>query len=251
MIRVHFIGRTGNNLFQYAFGRVLSERLGYSLTYVNDNHATQFNIPEIHKVSIESPSIDFNDTLDQSIDIETILKKGIDKQINIGGYWQKSKFYVPYRNELQSWMALPKSEYTQYTNPDKDVILHIRRDDYILARSNIELNYYDRCLQSLGELGKVYIIGSGIDGKVKRHFAKYDVSYFDGDPFQDFIFMQGFKRVIMSNSSFCWMATFLSPVCEKVFFPKPVSGFWSDSENQRLYIEGYHTLVDNVKVGVD
>lgn len=249
MIRVHFIGRTGNNLFQYAFGRILSEKLGYSLTYVNDNHATQFNIPEIHKVSIESPSIDFNDTVDPGTTIERIVRLGRNKQINIGGYWQKSKFYVPYRTQLQEWMRLPLSEYTRLTDPNKDVILHIRRDDYLLAKSNLNLSYYDNCLKSLGEIGKVYIIGSGIDETVKRHFSKYDVSYFNGDPYQDFIFMQGFKKVIMSNSSFCWMATFLSPICEKIFFPEPVSGFWSNSENQRLYIEGFHTKIDNVAIG--
>lgn len=249
MIKVHFIGRTGNNLFQYAFGRIVAEELGYSLIYVNDNHARQFNIPTISKRTIENPVIDFNDTIQTNITLEEVIYRGRDHQINLGGYWQKSKFFVPYRDKLKEWMKLPESEYIKYTDQNKDVILHIRRDDYLLAKSNIEFNYYDLCLQQLGDLGKVYIIGSGIDEKTKNHFSKYDVSYFNGDPYQDFLFIKGFKRVIMSNSSFCWMATFLSSSAEKVFFPKPVSGFWSDSENQRLYIEGFHTLIENVGIG--
>ena len=34
MVEINFIGRLGNNLFQYAFGRIIAEELNYTLRYV-------------------------------------------------------------------------------------------------------------------------------------------------------------------------------------------------------------------------
>ena len=49
MIQVNFLGRLGNNLFQYAFGRILAESMGYALrspkiSYFNNQIDLQGNV---------------------------------------------------------------------------------------------------------------------------------------------------------------------------------------------------------------
>lgn len=250
MIEVHFSGRTGNNLFQYFFGRILADQLRYSLTYVNENHASDFNLPIIEAKTITNPFLDIYEDQYTNQPIENILKLCKNRKCNIHGYWQKASYYTPYRHKMKKWVPVDKSNKLNEVDLENDVIIHIRRDDYILAKSNISLSYYDYCL-SQRDWRRLYIIGSGFDDKVIQHFNKYSqiIEYVNISPFEDFKFMMGFKYVVMSNSSFCWMATFLSDVAERVWYPKPVSGYWSHEQNQDLYIPGFHSMVENVKIG--
>lgn len=250
MIVVNFWGRLGNNLIQYALARVISNELGYNIQIAGDNHTSSFNcVVNINdKQSINQPSITFNDVDNPGITLQQILDEGRGKRIELIGFWQKADFYKQYRQQLKEWMFVPKSDYGQYIDRDNDVILHIRRADYSEANSVLSFDYYDHCLSQLN-FNKLQIVGDGIDDRVRNHFQKYNPAYFNGSAFEDFKFIMCFKNVILSNSTFCWMASFLSDNAEKVFYPEPVSGYWSMSQNQRLFIEGFHTKIENVQVG--
>lgn len=251
MIEIHFSGRMGNCLFQYSFGRIIADQLGYSLYIQGNNHATEFpNVENITgRTEFGNPTIEYNDTLQFHIKPKDILNNGRpNHKIVIKGYWQKSEFYINYRDKIKEWCYLPESQHKDQIG-EKDIILHIRREDYIDAKSDLNFSYYDTCLSQV-DYDRVYIIGPVLDQPVKNYFQKYNPVYLDtGSAIEDFKLMKCFKNIILSNSTFCWMASFVSDEAEKVFYPEPVSGYWSPSQQQKLFISGFHTLIQNVQIG--
>lgn len=250
MIVTNYSGRTANNLFQYAIGRIVADHFNTSLTFNGNNHIPQeFNANQIlNRESFNDNEFYYNDTIWKDIKLQDILNTKPRSKIILAGYWQKSEFYTPYRNQMKQWFALPESRYVTAVR-DTDMLIHIRREDYILCKSNLNFSYYDECIRR-ERPSRVFITGNGIDQFTRRYFTtKYNCVIINESPIEDFKLIKLFKRVVLSNSTFCWMASFLSDRIEKCYYPEPVSGYWSKLEDQRLFIEGFHTKIENVQIG--
>jgi len=84
--------------------------------------------------------------------------------------------------------------------------------------------YYVDALSSMADLGTVYVCGTGIDHRVREALSRFRPVYVDGDPYQHFSLLMQFNRMVMSNSTFCWWAAFLSGATDLVA-PRPSSGY--------------------------
>lgn len=247
-VDIHFSGRLGNNLIQYSFGRIVAEHYGYALTIKDDNHVKAFpRVTDIDGFRVNENLTEYNDTVNKTIGLEHILSNNKHRKIVIRGYWQKARFYVNHRHDIRNWCWLPDSDRKNEVL-DNDVILHIRREDYLLAKSDLNFSYYDQAISEL-KPERIWIVGIGIDDVVRNHFDKYKPIYANTSEIDDFRLMQCFKNVIMSNSTFCWMSSFISHRAEIVYYPQPVSGYWSADQEQNLFIPGFHRLIKGVKVG--
>ena len=235
MVEINFIGRLGNNLFQYAFGRIIAEELNYTLRYVytytgKDTGISKF-LPAIENETHLNPIETYDGHI---IDLKAILSNTSKRRIVLSGYFQRYEYYQPYKERVKSWFHVPDS-----TIKGNSVICHIRREDFNMDVTGIAgTKYYTDILDS-NNFDSVYVCGIGITEKTRRSFDKYNPIYIDKGAVEDLLFIATFPNIIMSNSTYSWWAAFLSKA-KKIFFPITTTGYWSSMRpdiNLRVYDE--------------
>jgi hypothetical protein len=241
---VIFSGRLGNNLFQYAFGRLIAEHHGFELRC----RATQRGVfttgdPVVDKGQ-QSTLIELKDYFPgaplyisgkrfdhpvqtfesgehwrgNSVDLGSVLSDASPRQIVLDGWFQRIEYYAPHLNRLRRWFR-PNKIVTWAPGPN-DVLLNFRRgNDFGGLGWTLPLDYYERALASMTKVGRVYVCGIGVDALVKERLARFDPVYHQGTPIEDFCFILGFRRIVLSNSTFAWWAAFLSEASEIVAAP--------------------------------
>jgi len=263
-VEVHFIGRFGNNLFQYALGRIIAEKLGYELicrkppiSYkerfenlssgnyaVFSDFADHFPHAPLHisGKKIHSPQERY--VLGEStwrghgIPLQAILNNTNERRIVLRGYFQRMQYLEPYRDQVRKWFRPANSPYnirkwfSQINSPasqkpsPEDVVLSIRRGyDYFNFGWVLSPHYYVDILEKI-KPPRVYVCGVGIDDTIRSVLAAYNPVYYSGTPIEEFRFLSGFNRIILSNSTFAWWAAWVSDATE-IFFPKCRS-YWGE-----------------------
>jgi hypothetical protein len=234
-------GRTGNLIFQYLGCKLIQLKFGNKyIPYEKFQHLnSNGEIQSYLKVG--------EDELFPLVESKTELLK---TNILLEGYFQKSDIFVKYRKELLNLLDqsiedvwnLDGKEYciSQFINhdnhklpiSDNDVVLNLRLDDFIQLpreRSDILLpSYYIEMLNRVIKTPdtKIYIICDKIrytwEQEYIDSFKHYNVVIgipgYNGSIQDDFKIMRDCKTLIHSNSTFCWMASFLSKVEHKQRF---------------------------------
>lgn len=257
-VTVEMIGRLGNNLFQYALGRLLAEErglaleceqipwtahqfLGTSLDHGFDATLTGF-LPHLPNVRLAMPGRSFDEPLKayefgsfdewdgQTVDLDELRRA---RKIVLRGFFQRTEYFAPHIDRIREWYrfvptgtphALGTHSLGTHSIVQSDVVVNIRRGldmarvDWILAP-----NFYRKALESMRNVGRVYVCGTGIDKAIRAALAEYDPIYVDGTPHEHFTFLMLFDRMVMSNSTFCWWAAFLSHARE-LHAPAPILG---------------------------
>jgi len=231
MIIIKYIGRFGNNLFQYAFARILAESMGHGLdTYAGENAEYLPNCQaEISDRNFwNGPWIELHGN---KVDITNIPSGNIITE----GFFQRSEYYIPHRKEIKKWFEVSEIDFVP---DDNDILLHIRRSDFGYKNNAgmLPLDFYGDILKNIS-FNKVYITGgvshagnlSDIDNNVIEYFKNYNPIYMKGNSIKTFRAIQKFKNVVQSMSTYCWWACFLSDKVEKVYTPITNTGYWSGS----------------------
>jgi len=233
------MGRLGNDLFQYAMGRILAEQLDFALDCRQEptppgrriagraldvgaqaalGDLTRFfpgaplHMPGRRAGSpVQSfewmPGVKWNG---QTIDLPAVLQDQRRRQIRLRGWFQRYEYYAPHRHSIRQWFRMPSIRVPWRLRP-ADVLVNIRRGaDYGLNNWTMPLSYYEDALTSFPSLGQVYVCGTCIDDNVRAHLAKFRPIYYDADAMHHFRFIQRFDRIVLSNSTFAWWAAFLS-----------------------------------------
>ena len=256
MVRVNFLGRLGNNMFQYCFGRILATELGYKLVspLIDGFAGTQENV--------EGKLIDENPLkLDGHIvDLKDILHNQQDRQIVLNGCFQRYEYYKNYKTEIRKWMDI---NYHDVGQTENDIIMHVRLGDNVTTFDTehpfiMPLSYYEKALSSTS-YDKLYICSDPetIDNEYIRQFDKYDPIILRGGMTNnriDLRTIKSFSKIIISQSTFSWWGAFLSNASE-IFVPVPNRGTarlkneWSiarpdialfvDDEERYKYIKQY------------
>ena len=133
MVKVGYTGRLGNNMFQYALGRIIAEQKKYSLVAPP---ITMFQ----NATCIEGDTIDSNRLLvnvHQFIDIEKLLHH--DGKIVLETYGQRYEYYKNYIEEIKNWFYINDEKYTK--PKEDDLVAH--ETGYFFSPRNF--TYYLRC----------------------------------------------------------------------------------------------------------
>jgi hypothetical protein len=240
MVKVHWAGRMGNNMFQYCFGRILATELGYQLA-CSSIAGFERTKDKVDGVAIDHPSVTLNMHL---VDMEGILNKsdGEQRVILEGGYFQRYEYYRPYKKEVKEWMSIEPHDVGQ---TDDDIIIHMRLGDNITTFHPdrpflVDFEYFRTALESTS-FNKLYVCSDPetLDSPYMKWFDKYDpiilgrdVSfpmpmehYHSWNPTQldDFRALRSFNKIICSQSTFSWWGAFLSSAAE-IFMPVPQPG---------------------------
>ena len=221
---IRLMGGLGNQLFQYAFGRVQEEN-GISVSYENswyigkvrkfprpyllgyfDTHVT-FS-PFLHQPMLSQP-VNFTPHLVQT------------KNVNFDGYWQ----YLPYFKDIlpilrKEFLLKPEFHTEQYNQLKQDILstnsvsLHIRRGDYLTHKGvfrDLKFEYYYNALKNTD--GDLFIFSDDIPWckeKFKKEYFSRNITFVELTDYLSFELMKHCKMHIISNSTFSYWAAILS-----------------------------------------
>src|SRR5262245_6418473 len=163
-VKVNFLCRLGNNLFQYAIGRIIAEHHGLELE-CQRLQAEQEATLEAHTryfpeaplripgrrvdTPVERFVIQDNTWSGQTINLQSILANRASRQIRLAGYFQRYEYFAPYRDRIRRWFRCAPTR-MPFEVRANDVIVHIRRAfDYGIFNWTLALLYYEKRLSGL------------------------------------------------------------------------------------------------------
>jgi hypothetical protein len=210
MVITHYLGRTGNNLFQYAIGRIVAEYKGYNLLC---NPIPQFPnaVPITDKKSVQYNILQAGYTCPpphstmQHLDLDTVLKH--NGLIFLHGYFQKHYYYTPHIEKIRRWFAYDE---TPYGNPNEgDVVIHFRLGDIVEEGRSLATKPFLDLLSKM-DYDKCIIVTDTPKESRLNDFASLPNTFLGGgEMMEDFTLMKNAKRLIISQSTFSWWAAFL------------------------------------------
>jgi len=242
MVEVKYLSRLGNNLFQYCFGRIITEGLGYKLKadpipgFPNTNvkvdgcdYSSGYPIQVIAQDYPEWYDGDYSQVFswrNKNLSLDSVLKDNSKRKIIIEGYFQRYEYYKKYKDIIKKdWLALDPSTKKENQNSN-DIIVCVRRTDYIRTGNALPFSYYREAL-NMEKHDRVFILSDDANDPFINLFKKYNaVVYKESNPLEQFRFIMSFNKIIISTSTFYWWASFLSNA-QEIYYPLPLQGFWS------------------------
>lgn len=225
--RFNYKALLGNNMFQYCLGRILAERLGFQLR--------ADGIPGFPNTaqSVSGHAYDGPEQrlTGQIVDLEALLADPTPRRIVLEGWFQRYPYYRPYRDQIRQWLAFNPSIRRPATPPD--VVVHVRRTDYVGVGWALPFSFYEEALERLvPKGGRVWILTDDRHDPFFRRFKKWRPVFTAGTAQEDLLFMTHARRIVMSQSTFSWWPTFLGDP-DVVVCPVPSFGAWSEQGEAR------------------
>lgn len=218
MVTVDYLGRTGNNIFQYVFARMLAEKNGL---YLN----AEWPHPEFVQFSEPAPGtkvdgewLEIRDTYSDSHNQDWLEHNFAGQRIHLHGFWQHPKFYDRNEGMIRKYFKLDKVT----KRPPTEVVAHIRLGDYLESKSVISPEWYYKCLNACqyrpgkARGRKFYIVTDQPDHPYLKNLEIMQPIIVSESPAHDFHFIREFDNIICGNSSFSWWASWLSEA-KKIF----------------------------------
>ena len=237
MVEVIYDGGLGNNLFQYCFGRILAERLGYKLVA-----APLAGFPRTFEAvdGCDYSGCDVLTLRGQRPDLTFVEEPGLRRHVLLTGYFQRYEYYAPRASDVKAWMAVDDPHDLRIGSDD--VVLTIRRGRDYIPRFGLPLSYYETALNSIRH-DRVFICTNEPDDPFIRYLQKKYRANVRAGSFQggkilpsywagaldNLTFIRRFNNIVISNSSFSWWAAYLSEA-RVVIYPRPASGLWSSTD---------------------
>jgi hypothetical protein len=229
MIEVRYRDRLGNNLFQYALGRILAEEKGYALQARPIHGFPNTRKPVPGAVHDEPQQI----LQMQHIDFAGLLADKNPRRIILHGWFQRGEYYWPYRDRIREWFAPDPSIHAPLLKPD--LVVHVRRTDYILHGWALPFSYYEEAIERLiPPGGTVCILTDDPTDPFFRQFERWKPHFCEGDALQQFWLMCRPPRLVISQSTFSWWPAFLAE-SQTTICPAPTFGCWrTGSDNSGI-----------------
>ena len=216
-------GRLGNMLFQYLFCKIITIRFGHE--YISKNEISDNECLIVNEENIDAILTNNFDNL-------------LTKNIICDGYFQKSDLFINDREKLMEIMYNNNNDYWEYNNEKmyvkdylngthsinltpRDVIISLRLDDFIQypckTSDIIPPQYYIEILENMkieNDIAKVYIVCDTIkydwEHKYIEYFKKWNPILIQNTLSHDIALMCDCNILVHSNSTLCWIISFLS-----------------------------------------
>lgn len=225
-------GGLGNQMFQYAYGRHLSNKFNLSfhqeLSFYDNQGVVvrKFLLDKLENTNINLNIIN-NGKKFLRVDDNTPLNIIIDDNNNyyIDGYFQSEIFFKESENIIRLDFSLSEKrkrnilqKYPELTT--NTVSLHIRRTDYITMGRDRDctneyyivqpVEYYKKALDIIGNYDYLFIISDDIQWC--KNNLKFDNSIFveGNNDITDMYIMSLCKNNIIANSTFSWWGAWLN-----------------------------------------
>jgi hypothetical protein len=229
MIDVRYKARLGNNLFQYCFGRILAEGLGFELRAAPIDGFPNTS-QHVAGARHQSPEVVLTGQL---VDVDAILRDRHPRKIVLDGWFQRYEYYRPHRDRIRRWLTFaPAVRATTAAT----TVLHIRRTDYVQLGWALPFSFYEAALQHAPAGGDLWILTDDPGDPFFHRFQRWQPKFAKGTPLEDLRLMAGARCIVMSQSTFSWWPTFLGDP-QIVVCPDPSFGAWApggDAADTRL-----------------
>jgi hypothetical protein len=230
---IRLMGGLGNQMFQYAFGRVQKNNgidVCYDDSWMESKQSLHPLYPRPYRLDKFNTTVPFSKFLDQPLVKEH--KLGFDKSVlkmdgfNFEGYWQYLGYYKDIIPELRKEFTLKEEteEFSRFKNKIaacNSVSVHIRRGDYLLHRkgpfNTLPLQYYMDALKYIK--GDLFVFSDDIPwckARINTDYLDRHVTYVHLDDYLDFELMKLCRNNITTNSTFSWWAGILNNNPDKV-----------------------------------
>lgn len=223
MIIQRLKGDLGNQMCQYAIGRIIAEHKGYTLKLDETDDGWKNILPDFfpNYKTITGKEVSHNQifigTNLNHLDLEMLFQH--DGMIFLHGFWQKHYLYAPYRDRLKEWFSYDDSKHDR---PDKnDLVIHMRLakiDEHKIVppiETFIDIANtlsYDKCV----------VVTDVPDSPLLTPLLSLkNASIRSKTRMEDFTFLKYARQLIISQSSYGWWAAFLGDP-EKVYAPVTV-----------------------------
>lgn len=236
MIDVRLKGGLGNQMFQYALGRVLSIKhntnLFLDLNYFKNKNFTprEYNLDQfnIKAQIIEKSRI----PLLLKFFLPLIKKINWNGNIYLDGYFQSEKYFKEYTEVIRKDFTLKNSPaqniqiLAEEIKKANSVCIHVRRGDYVGNKFHevVDNEYYNKGIEYINSrtsIEKIYVFSDDIEwckNNLKFEFPTMFVdSGYAGEKGEGHMYlMSKCKNFIIANSSFSWWGAWLASYPAKI-----------------------------------
>lgn len=273
LVVARLIGGLGNQMFQYATGRALANKLNGNLKIDTNGFDNYFRKFDLHNFKIRAEhatekEIIFLKSKNLFFKPKFICKeKGHNYNPNIqkaklpvylDGYWQSEKYFSEIRSQLLEEFR-PAKSLSVYSDRILKIIersrnsvsIHIRRGDYLTPQNQqvhgvCSLEYYRSAIQTLQEsfAELSFFVFSDEINWAKANLSFDNTTCFvdenTGDrSFEDLLLMSACEHNIIANSSFSWWGAWLNKNPNKTVVA-PLKWFTSAKLNPNdIFVSGW------------
>jgi len=245
---IKIYGGLGNQLFQYAFGKV-QESNGIVVRY----DLSWFRRPQVFPRPYVLDKFRVNVKTQISVDLLRRLRKIKERGFALdllnldnhyfNGYWQYIVYYKDIIPILKKEFCIKKELLTKEFFELKEKIvnsnsiaLHVRRGDLLINDRDYaqELDYYERalnCMKAFKKDCEIFVFSDDMEW-CKENFK--NVTFISLIDYLDFELMKFCKHFIICNSTFSWWTSFLSESKNKtIIAPK----MWRSDPKDQIEFE--------------
>lgn len=229
-------GRFGNNLIQYCIAKLLCKLFGHTLISRKERNAlslTDIEWPELASFLVKH----------QHEPAKLRRHRYAKVSLTLDGYFQHSEILVAFRPFFQSLFTssnpdalTPTLKITdiatalQRVPPLDEIVVHLRLDDFKGAGPNgssviLHPSWYQNLLDSIRSSSSrpIRIVydrkGGQEEDAYLSTFQRYAPILQSSDALTDFATLANAKTLVSSNSTFSWMAAFLSSCPQTRYLP--------------------------------
>jgi hypothetical protein len=263
--QIHFstnMGRMGNQMFQYACAKALSEKYGFTSSLSHLDKMEYFKLTPFERLFNRFKAFLFFRVWKQiwglkiiNTELECLRRsyltelKNVDSPTMVWGFFQSAEYFEHSAALIKKHFEVRKkykSDFVEFLHINNlleggYIAIHLRRTDYKgftvpgLAGDDftLPLSYYTNAISRIDNKEELrFVFVSDDPGSIQELFPDIpDKIISDNNAITDFLIIQNAAQVIMSNSTFAWWATFLNKyVNERVYCPKYFLGFKESKE---------------------
>lgn len=220
MITVKYRGQTGNQLFQYAYARLLVDGSEHSLK--SPPIAGFRELPDnIDGNSYPGGTISlFQNSHHPVVLYLSLVRDVVDGfDVSLECYFESASIFSDYRRIISEWFLAPRGD-------TDSVGIHVRGKD--AKHISPPLSYYLDAMHGYFRTGPITIYTDDTEDDVVKDLAfRFSALVVSGGVREDFEAMRRHTTLIIGNSTFAWWAAFTSDPSHTIIQPEPTSGFRS------------------------
>ena len=230
MVKINYLGRLGNKLFQFVLGRMIAEARGYRLIAhpIPGFPGTYEEIKgECHDTGPQ------NVLTGHRIDLPAILQARDPGAVILDGFFQRCEYYIPERDKIRHWLRMEDGTALSMEMPD--LLIHVRRADYVQHGWALPFSFYRSAIEEyLPSGGKLVIATDDPLDPFFWSFRCWKPKFFRGSIPELMQLMKEAPCLLMSQSTFSWWPAFLGKENRLVLCPNPAFGIWSGLDEVAL-----------------
>lgn len=257
---IGYMGRFGNQMFQFASTVGISRRLGLDPVFPIERFTKNgdpnsydgcklmecFNIPENMLAPQENIQIKYIYNENKfGYNPETL---SLPDSTSLSGYFQTEKYFSFIRDEIKQIFTF-RDDIVEYSNSnfkiDGGISLHVRRGDYLASPGHHptqEIEYYKNSIAEFGEDNLFYIFSDDPDWCRNNLSIKNSKIIESGNPYVDMYLMTLCDGHIIANSSFSWWGAWLAKKNGRVIAPKEWFGPLMQKDPSDVYCDNWKII---------